>query len=390
MRLYIVFAYISLLVPIYGLNIDKIIKDHPDYKSFLSTVALTQNNIETLEAGNFPLDGGISLSTYGQLYEPSFNYSIGVSTDYTLFNNRDDLLNASFNSVELAEVSLLEKYESIKYQLLYLLIQYIHARNFYEITEDSYQSIESYTKKVDSKYNKGDLSKSEMLFADSVLLKNKSSLLDAAYTVSEAKRYFENYSKVKIDENILFEDLGIHAIYDSYKETITSNEMLLDIEKLKLEKELSLKFNIPEVTLSGGIKFPLDLSTSWQLSLSTDISFMDNKIDSLKDEELTLLINSETILLEDYQNSIKNNRDLLISRIKMINEKLDIYRQSLQISESSLEGVLIESNAGTRTVFDVINAQNSISDTKSLILNSQEEIELLQLELFRISGSFHD
>ena len=56
------------------------------------------------------------------------------------------------------------------------------------------------------------------------------------------------------------------------------------------------------------------------------------------------------------------------------------------MSKLSLEGILIESNAGVTTVFNVISANNSLSDIEKHIIEEENKLLYLKFDLAYLTG----
>ena len=379
-----------LYIPFFlnSLDIETLVKQHPVYRQNITDYESTKYNISSIKIRKLPLNANISTKTFGAIIDPEFNYSIGVDINY-LINNPD-----LHKELILSEQDLLIKtyklktvYEQINYKMTKLALDYISSQNIKKHVINSYESINSYTKKVADRFNSGDLSKSEKLFADSVLLKNKASLIDAEFIEKiTLEQFFKELGQEVNKEIILLFVNQIYSVKNILLKNNSLNIMELEYKKSKMAQELTKGYSTPKVSLSGLVKYPFNTSTSWQFGINVSVPIFGKKLDDNIRNEYSFNIESLQLQSNRLKNEIKNNIALIDNKIININNKLELYKEALKVSKLSLDGILIESNAGVRTVFDVISANNSLADIEQIIIEQENELLYLYLEKAYITG----
>lgn len=388
----LVITLISIIsiININSLDIDYIILNHPLYLSADAQVEAARIGLEKEYMLYYPFDGNLEFENSTLINNPDLNMTIGFSLSYKIFNPD---MTKNLNGKELI-IKTSEEYRESIYQLLNfkinrLVLIYKNSLKIYEQTKKNYESIESYTLKLKERFTTGDLSKSEISFAESVLYKNKAILVDSKDAVNKSLRLL--YSETGTDNIQPFIEHKIERNKDDDIEKIVMNDpqvkqLSLLLINTRNNIRLTRSNTIPDIIVKTSVNFPLDSDSYWNAGVDISIPMFGIKYDNYIREEYRREVKNKENQLEVLLREKKSRIENTLKRIDSVTEKLKLYRTSLKLSQTSLDGILIEAKAGVRTVFDVIEATNSLSDINKYIIDSENELALLKLEYKYLTG----
>lgn len=382
---------ITTILYVNSVDIEYVIQNHPLYLSADAQVEAARIGLDKEYVFYYPFDGNLEIENSSLVSDTKLNLAIGFSLSYTIFNpDMTKRLESKKVLIETSKEYRESIYQLLKYKINKLALNYHSSKKIYEQSVVNYKSIENYTEKLQERFNSRDLSKSEIAYAESILFKNKAILIDSKEVVEKSLRF------LNMELGTDSEDPQLYPEFDSIKQ-IDINRVILEDPKIKQvtlvilnakENILLTKTNtIPDVTLTTSVTYPLDSDLYWKAGVDVSIPMFgikyDNHTKAEYKEELRTKENQLELLIREKKNRLEN----IINRIESVTEKLILYRSSLKLSQTSLEGILIEANAGVRTVFDVIDATNNLSEIKKYIVESENELELLKLDYtYQIGG----
>lgn len=381
---------ITSFINLSSLNIDNIILNHPLYLSADAQVEAAKIGLEKEYMFYYPFDGNLELENNSYINNPEMNMTIGFSLSYKVFN--PDMTKNLKNKEVIIKTS--EEYRESIYQLLNykinrLVLLYRNSLKIYEQTKTNYESIESYTLKLKERFTTGDLSKSEMSFAESVLYKNKAILIDSEDAVKKSLRLLSSETGTDNLQTEIEHEFDI-KMDDDIEKIIMNDPQVKQLSLVLINTRnnigLTRSNTIPDITVKTSVNFPIDSESYWNAGVDISIPMFGIKYDSyIRDEYRKEIDNKESqleVLVREKRSRIENTS----KRIESVTEKLKLYRTSLQLSQTSLNGILAEAKAGVRTVFDVIETTNSVSDISKYIIESENELSLLKLEYIYLTG----
>ncbi len=383
---------------LFGINIDfdQIITEHPLYLSAVAQINSIEAGIDKEQLLYLPLKGSASINTFGSIVDPSINFSLGVNLNYPLLKYEEK--NSYVSKYKILESSKQYKrniYQSLKYNIYKLILDYIINKRMHNLAVENFTSIENYTKLIEKRFTGSDISKSEKAYAESILLKNKAVIIDSEFYVKKSLSQYSKETGEILDPEIDIEMLGLTYKKDlNYLNIIQNNPEILQM-KLQIDNTIFLSENItnnsyPQVNLKAGLKFPFDTSSSWQLGADITFPIYGIVYDSITKKEYEYDITSKVEQMNSLIKNKKSNIELLNEKISNIELKKDIYQESLNQSQIYLDGVLIESKAGVSTVFDVIDAKNSLAAIKKYIVESENDLFRAKLEYMYLTGEFNN
>ncbi|MBA7574662.1 hypothetical protein ES708_16474 [subsurface metagenome] len=334
-----------------------------------------------------PFSANIGTNTYGSLTAPDFNISASFDISYTIFDWKTI---QEVKRLKILEEVSVEYEKSVRqivmYKLCNMIITWISSMKNYNLAFQDYDSIKSYTEKMQQRFDMGDISKTELDFANGRLLKADGLVVQSEYAIREAEHLFKAETGETFSDGMKDIQFSVNTFLATESDKLIAiqnrpdiKQSVLLISALQQEKNSVYSNTIPVIRLTTSLKYPFDNPNAWQAGLNFTIPLSSIKYDKLRDQQYSVSLKSkEHDLALFIENSMAN---LLVSEEKIRNLKkvLEINRKALKYAEQAVEGVLIEFKAGVRTSFDVIDAQNTFSTMSYQVVSN--EIELLKAEL---------
>lgn len=372
--------------------IHDVILNHPLYLSAIAQEEAAEKGVDKEYLRYFPMNAGLSADTYGSLMDPDLNYTLGININYTFF---DPDINSSIMSQKILLMAAGEYnkslYLQLKYRILKLLVQYRGALSREQLARENYASLNEYTEKIRQRFKGSDLSRSELSYAESVLYKNRAQIIEAGEYREKILHMFRSETGQDVTDEwfairVPFEILTEEQILKRVAEHPETVQARLLVDQVKSLRDNYKGNSSPLFKVSASVKYPFSLSSSWQAGVDVTIPLYGIVYDGYVYEEYSLEIESRE---KQFEHMIRERISLVKTtsdRIQSIGEKLEVYRQAMAFAEESYQGVLTESRAGVRTVFDVIESRNSLWALKKEIAGFEMELNLARLEYSFFSG----
>lgn len=379
----IAFLLTITTVNLYSLDIGSLINDavknSPLNRIETNSIMINKNSIELSKKIPPPKSLYLNNNIYGSL-DGITSYSIGPKLTYEIFNTKNsNSIKRDSLEQQILVIKKNRKICDLFYYYYKLFVDIIYNQKLYDLNKEELKSREEYNKNIEERFKSKELSISEYTYSLSTILIYREDEKDSKQKLRDSIILFEAETGIDIDD---YEHININL--DSFGNSKEESTNEFDILKEISETDSSEKVNF-RIDLNSGISYPLD-SNSWNIGFNFYVDFPKSKKLILENKKATI----ESINYEQ-QEFIKNKKikiDTVKSNISNSLEKLKVYESSIELLEKSLEGVIIESQNGEATSFDVILFQNKILELKKDVIRIEQEIDGYKLDKIYLQGGF--
>lgn len=344
-----------------------------------NNILIQRSKIDLSKSFLMPKSLYLNSNIYGSM-EGSVSYSIGPKVTYELYNSKKSFVTkASILELRLLEIEKSNKINTLFNYYYSLLLDIIYNQKLYKLNKEELKSRETYNKNIEERFKSRELSISEYNYSLSTILIYREDEKETKLILDESIILFEAETGINIDN---FTEININ--FDSLNKIKTDHN-----EHFQLLKELSKTDNSDSLNfrldLNSGLSYPFD-NSSWNLGINFYLDFPN--LGHLLSENKKMSIENIKKQQEEHIKLISRSITSIDNNILTSIEKLKVYRESINLLEKSLEGVIVESRNGEATSFDVILFQNRILELKKDVLKIEHKIENYKLNRIFLNGGF--
>ena len=170
------------------------------------------------------------------------------------------------------------------------------------------------------------------------------------------------------------------------------NQLIYEYDNSKFDiKKNTLGF-APELSLSGSIGKSLDSSRTVERKDSYSVTAEVTVPIFNKGHNLLNLQKSKNSAISTLKSMESKKLDLLFQiksawkKIESTKSSIDSLRLSVESNLMAVEGVTQEAGVGTRTTFEILDAQQKLTQSESSLVNAQYQLIISSFELLKLCG----
>ena len=251
------------------------------------------------------------------------------------------------------------------------------------------------------RYDVGDLTVTDVSQAEARLSDAEANYVKAKSNLDSAKAIF--YSDIGLEaENVFYPDdspLLPKNLQGLITKVSANNPNVVLANKVRnlatQELELAHKDMNPSVDLRAAVNQSWDPNTFFEEQRYFDISanmswplYKGGKEKSLERKYSQKIIKSKT----EIDNSIRMATEkamIVWNKIESLKSQMIAFEASIHANEIALEGVIEEENVGSRTVIDVLDAENELFRARANLIKVNTDLKIASYELLALVGEMN-
>jgi len=251
------------------------------------------------------------------------------------------------------------------------------------------------------RYEVGDLTVTDVSQAEARLSDAEANYVGAKANLDSAKATF--YSEIGLEpNNIFYPETSLIVpinLQDFINEVIYLNPNVIVANSLKNlaeeELKLALKDMQPSVDLKATMNQSWDPNTFFEEQRYFDVSanvswplYKGGKEESLERKYKQKVVKSKTAI--DNAIRIASEKAMITwNKIESLKSQIVAFEASVHANEIALEGVIQEENVGSRTIIDVLDAENELFRARANLIKASTDLRITNYELLSLTGEMN-
>lgn len=366
-------------------------------------VAEALARIEKAEAAKRP-SASVS-SSYTRLEEPTIIsmsqdiYTTTFSVQWPLYTGGKAAsgLNLARLGADSAQLEYDQAVDDLIYRAVQGYITLLKARSFVQLGEEFVRTTAEHLKFVETNYELGYVTKSDLLETRVRLRQAEQSLLQAQHGAKLAEESLKNLLGLETEAELVLAGLsanGVHVPVPSLAEAIQiALENRPELAQLEIARavarenlQLAEAYRKPMVVAIGqydsqGDKFSLD--GSWRLTLSAQWQLYDGGAGAAGVAEAQAGLNKIESSLAQAENGIKlevRQKHLAVSEAAQARELAAL---TVMQAKESYDFTTAKFELGAATNLEVLTAQSTLNQAQNSLINAEYDYHLAVLDLYK-------